>query len=108
PLTVRSDGWLRLGGEGRPVDWVIRMRRLPAERMFDRMLRDNTWSMKDIEALEECLRHYYASAPAVHISGPAYCRRLRAGILNNCEQLLAAEPFGIDVGCVIQTGQWQE
>lgn len=37
-LVLRSDGALALGGEDRVVDWLVRMRRLPADRMLDKML----------------------------------------------------------------------
>src|SRR5579871_1746630 len=33
PITQQSDGTLQLGGDGPAVDWVVQMRRLPAERM---------------------------------------------------------------------------
>lgn len=108
PLTVRPDGWIRLGGEGAVLDWVIRMQRLPADRMFDRMLRENTWDVKDIESLQDYLKNYYASTRGVRISGHAYCRRLRAGIQRNCEKLLVMAPFGIDVGRIAQIARRQE
>ncbi|MBS7788501.1 AAA family ATPase [Roseococcus sp. SDR] len=34
PLTRGPDGTLRLGGEGEPVEWVLRMTRLPPEAFF--------------------------------------------------------------------------
>ncbi len=37
PLTLR-DGAYRIGGEGEPVDFLVHMRRLPAEGMMDRLL----------------------------------------------------------------------
>ena len=35
PLSVGADGLLQLGGDGEIVDWLVKMRRLPRERMLD-------------------------------------------------------------------------
>ena len=44
PLTLQSGGALRLEGGGIIVDWLVEMRRLPADRMLDAAIRDNTVS----------------------------------------------------------------
>src|SRR5690348_10060399 len=38
PLALASGGSLRLGGDGEAVDWLVVMRRLPANRMLDCMI----------------------------------------------------------------------
>src|SRR5262252_7786830 len=38
PLTVNKAGALQLNGSGKPVEWLVRMRRLPADRMLDHIL----------------------------------------------------------------------
>jgi uncharacterized protein len=43
-LNVGADGALALGGDGEIVDWLVRMRRLPAERMLDRAIASGTMS----------------------------------------------------------------
>ncbi len=38
PLTEDSEGGLRLGGDGRAVDWLVKMRRLPEEEMLQQQI----------------------------------------------------------------------
>ena len=38
PLVVEPDRGLRLGGPGPAADWLVKMRRLPADRMLDRRI----------------------------------------------------------------------
>jgi len=107
PLTLAADGSMRLGAAVEPrlepggapvrvVDWLLRMRRLPAARMFDRMIREGSWQSADLQALSTHLQHFYAQSPVLSMSGHEYRDRLGAGIKNNHEELLAAEPFGVD------------
>ncbi|MFW6368961.1 MAG: hypothetical protein ACOC0J_00060, partial [Myxococcota bacterium] len=37
-LTEQPDGSLSIDGEGRTVEWLVRMRRLPEEKMLDRAI----------------------------------------------------------------------
>jgi aminoglycoside phosphotransferase family enzyme len=37
PVTVAEGGELRLGGEGEPVEWVLRLRRFDQAKLYDRM-----------------------------------------------------------------------
>ena len=101
PLTRGSAG-LSLGGSGEAVDWLLRMQRLPAERMFDTMLRERSWRPADLEALELRLRSFFAEAPVVRISGITYCNRLRAAVAYNHQELLAGEPHGVDAAPVVE------
>ena len=50
PLAFRPGRGLALGGPGRPVDWLVRMRRLPTSSMLDTAIRDRRLS-----------RHVYSS-----------------------------------------------
>jgi aminoglycoside phosphotransferase family enzyme/predicted kinase len=42
PLMTDAGGRICLGSDGRVVDWLVHMRRLPAERMLDAMIRNKT------------------------------------------------------------------
>lgn len=42
PLAADTDGRLRVGGSGTTVDWLVKMRRLPADAMLDAMLARGT------------------------------------------------------------------
>jgi uncharacterized protein len=67
PLTRMSDGRLALDGTGEPVDWLVKMRRLPADRMLDEAIRSGTASRPAIADVAELLAGFYTSVdrPAV-------------------------------------------
>ena len=43
-----AGGRLRLGADGAVVDWLVKMRRLPAERMLDRVIRAGAVRADDV------------------------------------------------------------
>lgn len=89
PLVMEGDGRLRLGGEGSVVDWLVKMRRLPAQRMLDAAIRDNAVSAADIERLASCLTGFYGSAQCIGMSGSEYRNRFAADIEANHAELMA-------------------
>ncbi len=62
PLTRRPDGRLEPGGKGPPVEWAVRMKRLPAGTMLARRLAAGDVRIGEMEALAEDLARFYASA----------------------------------------------
>src|SRR5262249_4067578 len=42
PLTIDPQGGMRLAGAGETIDWLVRMRRLPADRMLDWAIANQT------------------------------------------------------------------
>jgi aminoglycoside phosphotransferase family enzyme len=116
PLVLMADGQTRLRGAGQGiesaageiVDWLLLMRRLPADRMFDRMIREGSWQPPDLEALIAHLHAFYAQTPSLLISGPAYCRRLSAAIQHNRDELLAAGSLSINVPQAAEVASSQE
>jgi aminoglycoside phosphotransferase family enzyme len=93
---VRNEaGRLRLGGEGETVDWLVQMRRLPADRMLDHLLRDGTVTQAEIARLARLLARFYASTPAEPITPEAYRQILTARVDDNLRELASPE-FGLD------------
>lgn len=60
---VETGGGLRLGGRGRVVEWLVRMRRLPEERMLDQMVRRRGVSRWDAERVADRLARFFKRAP---------------------------------------------
>jgi aminoglycoside phosphotransferase family enzyme len=75
PLTVEN-GALVLGGDGDPVDWLVKMRRLPAGRMLNQVIADRTWRQEDLRKVGAILGRFYRTATVIEISGAEYRKRL--------------------------------
>jgi uncharacterized protein len=80
PLTLEDDGRLAISGSGRPIDWLVKMVRLDAGRMFDRRLACGDWHYGDIEALAQRLAGFFATARPARLSAPQLMARFRAEV----------------------------
>ncbi|HEX7646136.1 MAG TPA: hypothetical protein VF450_01860 [Noviherbaspirillum sp.] len=59
PLCRIASGELRLESAGEAIDWLVKMRRLPAERMLDRMIANGTARPQDIVRVAQTLAEFY-------------------------------------------------
>jgi aminoglycoside phosphotransferase family enzyme/predicted kinase len=66
PITREHDGRLAFDGSGPAVEHVVWMRRLPVERMLDRLVKDGTADADTLVRLAALLAEFHAAAP----SGP--------------------------------------
>lgn len=64
-LVRRSDGTLAIGGEGNPVDWLLVMRRLPAERLLHNAIGTGAVLPGDVERICDVLASFYAKATPI-------------------------------------------
>ncbi|MBS1188847.1 MAG: hypothetical protein H6R10_639 [Rhodocyclaceae bacterium] len=80
PLTLAAGGGLELGGSGAVVDWLVHMRRLPAGRMLDRLLREGAVDSAELRKLAAVLARFYGRAPRIPWPPGAYARHLRRGL----------------------------
>jgi len=68
----RNDLGLSLGGPGRPVDWLVHMRRLPRERTLDRLAASGELRDADLAVLIDKLATFYGTTTKAAWDGPAY------------------------------------
>jgi len=61
PITESPAG-IRVGGEGAPLDYAVHMRRLPEERMMDRLLGWRALGRPMVERLAEHIAEFHARA----------------------------------------------
>lgn len=94
-LTRSDDGPLSLDGAGTVIDWLVRMRRLPADRMLDRMIATGRLQLNDVSALGERLADFYAHQPRVELTGDAFVATLAREHRQNME-LLTQPRFALD------------
>lgn len=99
PLTLGAGGHLQLGGAGEVVDWLVRMRRLPTERMLDHAIRDHTVGEADVGRVAAALARFYLSAPPIELEPAAYRQRLAERVNDNLRELILPA-FGLPVDIV--------
>jgi len=91
PLGLDRAGALRLDRGGVVVDWLIRMRRLPAERMLDRVIESHRLRDGDLAPLVARLVRFYRTCPPMPIAGAEFRARLAARIARSTAALCAPE-----------------
>lgn len=77
PVTRTTAGGLALGGAGTVVEWLVKMKRLPAECMLDRAVLAGTVTPGWLEPVGILLGEFYRSRIPVITNGEVYERRLR-------------------------------
>src|ERR1019366_6311732 len=97
PLNLSADNRLSLGGDGDVVDWLVVMRRLPADRMLDRMLIEGRLDDGLIDDLCETLGDFYRRADRSAISPSAYAARFFREQMEN-RRILTRRDFALDHG----------
>lgn len=86
-LRRRSDGSLHIGGGGRTVDWLVKMRRLPEGRTLEHAARRHLVDASAIARLARLLATFYGAARPVAMSAAAYRRRFEANVRANRREL---------------------
>jgi aminoglycoside phosphotransferase family enzyme len=90
-LTREADGALRMEGEGEPVEWLVKMRRLPAALMLDRMLAAGGPPAVALAELGRTLARFYADQQRIAFDPHAYRARIMQQIEADCAALRAPE-----------------
>jgi aminoglycoside phosphotransferase family enzyme len=78
PLVIGPDNKMHLGSEGRAIDWLVMMRRLPEHRMLDVAVAEQTLSREDVGKIGRLLAKFYQQAQRIPFSPAAYRSRLEA------------------------------
>lgn len=96
-LGTGSGGALEIGGGAVVHDWLVRMRRLPAELMLDRMIAGGTVTVPALEALGRRLARFYGEAPREALAADAYLGRLARELDESRTELVR---YGLDADLV--------
>jgi uncharacterized protein len=102
PLNRAPDGRLALGGAGDPVDWLVKMRRLPRHLMLDQALRENRVRREDVRSFTARLCDFYRRTESVAVAADEYRARFRDGICSARDELADAR-YGLPRALVVST-----
>jgi uncharacterized protein len=89
PIMRLPDGRLVLGGEGRVVDWLVQMRRLPTEETLDVLYRRGQLRDEHVRQLASRLAEFYGGLRPLAIDPAEYRQRYEAHVRGNLRELLA-------------------
>jgi aminoglycoside phosphotransferase family enzyme len=98
PLCADASGQLRLGHPGEVVDWLVRMRRLPASHMLDRVIARGELDGDALAPVVETLCRVYAQS-RVRLPAGTYRKRL-AMLVEQNERDLSRADCGLPPGLV--------
>jgi aminoglycoside phosphotransferase family enzyme len=76
-LVRRTDGRLAIDAPGETVDWLVVMRRLPADRMLDDMIARSAVLPDDVERLAAVLGEFYVGQKSTPVAPSFYVDRCR-------------------------------
>lgn len=80
PLTLDPHGNMHLAGVGESIDWLVQMRRLPANRMLDYAIAHRTVSDLEIRKVGKLLAGFYRGTPPEKMAAAEYNERLAAAV----------------------------
>jgi aminoglycoside phosphotransferase family enzyme len=87
PLVVDESGAMHIDGDGRPVEWLVKMHRLPEDRMLDNAAPAKRVGRDDIEHLVQKLLDFYTSAHPCKADRGGYVSRLRQELAETVREL---------------------
>jgi aminoglycoside phosphotransferase family enzyme len=87
PIRIDKSGRLSLEGSGEIVDWLVKMRRLPAERTLGHAIAHRTVRPAELRRVVAALARFYRGAPKARIAKNSYRRRFEANIRTNRSEL---------------------
>ena len=96
PLAQSPDGRLDIGGDGTVVDWLVKMKRLPAGCALDVPIRTGeSIPPRAIDRVAEKLAAFYEGQPPVATTGEAYRNGIEQHVKANHREL-ADSSHGLD------------
>lgn len=87
PLTWDPDRGLAVDGGGRPVEWIVKMRRLPKDHLLDHRIPKGTASSERISRFIDHLVGFYESQPPELFAPSGYIHKLRLRLQETARQL---------------------
>jgi len=105
PIHQRN-GRLRINGEGKTVDWLVKMQRLPAEHALDRVIASESVSRGHVDRIAKILIEFYQQLPPISLRTEDYQDEIQRHVSANEEELCQAR-HGFDRAVAVRVHQMQ-
>jgi uncharacterized protein len=89
PITIDFKGKVAIGGAGKTIDWLVKMRRLPAVRMLDELIRSEHLTYAETNRLANWLANYYHGLSPVFTDADGYRAAIEQHVRSNRRELLS-------------------
>lgn len=90
PITIDERGRLQLDGSGRPVDYLVKMRRLPTERTLDALIRRGELTAGDVNKVAALLSDFYQRLSPLTVRADQYRSDIEHHVRANLAELSQA------------------
>lgn len=90
PVTRDNRGRVQVGGSGTPIEWLVKMKRLPDSHCLAHLLVEHQLSRNDLDRLAMSLVRFYERLPPVTVHAAEYVRGLERHVTANQEELSRA------------------
>ena len=100
PLTAEPGGALRLAGSGVPVDWLVKMQRLPEDRTLERLILSGAATREAVEPAAALLGAFYATGLPAPVDAVGYLQHVREGTEADRDELVK-DAYGLPDGDVL-------
>ncbi len=87
PLIINQSGKLQLGGEGKIVDWLVKMLRLSTDAMLDVAIKQGTVESTDLNRVGQHLVHFYQNLPPANLSAADYLLTVKLELQKTLQEL---------------------
>jgi aminoglycoside phosphotransferase family enzyme/predicted kinase len=97
PITHTSRGRLGLNQPGIPVDWVVKMRRLPADRTLERLICNQRLRHSQLESVAAVLADFYDRQAPLNVRPEFFRDQMRQHVRANRGELRKFFPHLVDL-----------
>ncbi len=90
PIVRLPSGGLGFDRPGEPIDWVVKMHRLPAAKSLDQVSTQGALNARALDSLASRLTKFYSQLPPVSLAVADYQEQFERHVVANRDELLAA------------------
>lgn len=88
PLVINEDGKLQIDGQGKIIDWLVKMKRIPEKNFLHLAIQSKKKRKKLIESAARVLTEFYKEAHPVQINTISHIKKLEGEILQIHAELM--------------------